>query len=148
MDYRKIRQASVSNPSRDYSAFLLYRSRSLSSTSQSQFQTLPGIILHFYRSPVPGIARQLSAFQTLPGIILHFYFCRCACENCRQDVSNPSRDYSAFLQKCLHDSIQTLLCFKPFQGLFCISTNYFSHGLFAEEMSFKPFQGLFCISTL
>ncbi len=39
-----------------------------------KFQTLPGIILHFYPSNrsacKPGC---VGLFQTLPGIILHFY---------------------------------------------------------------------------
>ncbi len=64
-------------------------------------------------------------FQTLPGIILHFY---------REDVdqyespdltvSNPSRDYSAFLPEKLLDIMGISEgSFKPFQGLFCISTS-------------------------
>ncbi len=37
------------------------------------FQTLPGIILHFYIREISAFAAAKGSFQTLPGIILHFY---------------------------------------------------------------------------
>ncbi len=38
-------------------------------------------------------------------------------------VSNPSRDYSAFLpRRAKALSLRIGISFKPFQGLFCIST--------------------------
>ncbi len=87
----------VSNPSRDYSAFL--RAFQVGGEKGLHlFQTLPGIILHFYtRCTAPPI-RAIFLFQTLPGIILHFYYLG-------EPVSQEGQ------------------CgFKPFQGLFCIST--------------------------
>jgi hypothetical protein len=82
-------------PSRDYSAFLQWAIEMILK-APTMFQTLPGIIPHFY-----GLTRIFNIaerqFQTLPGIILHFY-------SIRRCASEPD------------------LGFKPFQGLFCIST--------------------------
>ena len=112
----------VSNPSRGYSTFLR-RPQNTRNSWVFAFQTLPGVILHFYAVRRACWGRSLL-FQTLPGVILHFYrFVRCS------STSTPRR-------------------FKPFQGLFYIST-YFNLSLsHPPRESFKPFQGLFYISTL
>ncbi len=113
----------VSNPSRDYSAFL-QGDYMVFVGIITTFQTLPGIILHFYTHLSGAVSEQAAAFQTLPGIILHFY----------SFVNNLKRVFT--------------ICFKPFQGLFCISTITMSDGKDDDLRCFKPFQGLFCISTV
>ncbi|GAK61642.1 hypothetical protein U27_01543 [Candidatus Vecturithrix granuli] len=64
-------------------------------------------------------------------------------------VSNPSRDYSAFLHATSANIVYALpYCFKPFQGLFRVSTLLDVRRPFTEKSCFKPFQGLFRVSTL
>ena len=134
------------------------------------FQTLPGVILHFYKQPAI-LENGLPEFQTLPGVILHFY--NKMTPHCIKGVmvSNPSRGYSTFLPPGAICPNATNIRFKPFQGLFYISTRLFvgwycsiivvsnpSRGystflLFDSRKintainGFKPFQGLFYIST-
>ena len=112
----------------------------------AEFQTLPGVILHFYSNfQTPHPLSHL--FQTLPGVILHFYVFDGQHESREGNVSNPSRGYSAFLQELdaalrkREQQFQTLpgviLHFYAGWRCFCRRRNG----------SFKPFQGLFCIST-
>ncbi len=84
-------------PFQDYSAFYQRRSN-LSHRDLLLFQTLPGIILHFYFAEKSSGGRTWPCFQTLPGIILHFYLQTTINGHVTVDLfSNPSRDYSAFL---------------------------------------------------
>ncbi|GAK61648.1 hypothetical protein U27_01549 [Candidatus Vecturithrix granuli] len=62
-------------------------------------------------------------------------------------VSNPSRDYSAFLRWQYPHSLGHPYCFKPFQGLFRVSTWPAIPCLGFLYLGFKPFQGLFRVST-
>ncbi|GAK61652.1 hypothetical protein U27_01553 [Candidatus Vecturithrix granuli] len=62
----------VSNPSRDYSAFLLQPAY-LGAIQQNWFQTLPGIIPRFYQTWCLQVQGGRLVFQTLPGIIPRFY---------------------------------------------------------------------------
>ncbi|GAK59352.1 hypothetical protein U27_06336 [Candidatus Vecturithrix granuli] len=88
----------VSNPSRDYSAFLRFKKSSMQSW-KIKFQTLPGIIPRFYNSLLTGVLGLSFLFQTLPGIIPRFYGSRrLVSSQTSFKVSNPSRDYSAFLR--------------------------------------------------
>ena len=161
----------VSNPSRGYSTFLPPWGPSPQNRKR-RFQTLPGVILHFYPDTDPNDSATLSRFQTLPGVILHFYeimrlFPRrkhygfkpfqglfyistnlsSIINHQSLRVSNPSRGYSTFLLRTDKSQLYLSLRFKPFQGLFYISTQRtFKKG--GEDLwSFKPFQGLFYIST-
>ncbi|GAK61643.1 hypothetical protein U27_01544 [Candidatus Vecturithrix granuli] len=88
------------------------------------------------------------------------------------DVSNPSRDYSAFLRSVTFLAISIAISFqtlpgiiprfyeisiryhkpinngfKPFQGLFRVSTALTLRLFPLTSHSFKPFQGLFRVST-
>ncbi|GAK61636.1 hypothetical protein U27_01537 [Candidatus Vecturithrix granuli] len=112
----------VSNPSRDYSAFLLLEGHSDRVWLEGRFKPFQGL---FRVSTRKVGARQSSGIN----------------------VSNPSRDYSAFLRPSnLDDHWSPFLGFKPFQGLFRVSTKAALH-LGQAENSFKPFQGLFRVST-
>ncbi|GAK61635.1 hypothetical protein U27_01536 [Candidatus Vecturithrix granuli] len=63
-------------------------------------------------------------------------------------VSNPSRDYSAFLlSTTILKKLIPRVCFKPFQGLFRVSTQLLFVGSINPSQGFKPFQGLFRVST-
>jgi hypothetical protein len=65
-----------------------------------RFQTLPGIILHFYR-PSGDTIDTIPYVSKPSGIILHFYEITVQCPGqSAVTVSNPSRDYSAFLPLC------------------------------------------------
>ena len=86
------------------------------------FQTLPGVILHFYKATGADAYADVM-FQTLPGVILHFYNLRESLLLRFSLVSNPSRGYSTFLLGFDNDGTGHLVCFKPFQGLFYISTS-------------------------
>ncbi|GAK61645.1 hypothetical protein U27_01546 [Candidatus Vecturithrix granuli] len=63
-----------------------------------KFQTLPGIIPRFYEGYEVLLTNPKKMFQTLPGIIPRFY------------------------AGWLPDKYREVLCFKPFQGLFRVST--------------------------
>ncbi|GAK61649.1 hypothetical protein U27_01550 [Candidatus Vecturithrix granuli] len=169
-DENTTKKHTVSNPSRDYSAFLRALPRPRSSVISPSFQTLPGIIPRFYGRPAAPVApengvsnpsRDYSAFlpsatrkptlmlrwfQTLPGIIPRFYNSLRSCsgkciivsnpsrdysafllspkgvKEFEVEVSNPSRDYSAFLREFFTKASPSIICFKPFQGLFRVST--------------------------
>ncbi|GAK61637.1 hypothetical protein U27_01538 [Candidatus Vecturithrix granuli] len=163
----------VSNPSRDYSAFL-HRLERRCQKIPAMFQTLPGIIPRFYKplwelnypasqlfQTLPGIIPRFykgfsyssiikeGLFQTLPGIIPRFYSSPSTI-NCRVwfQVSNPSRDYSAFLPKDSTPRYSPFGGFKPFQGLFRVSTQLTTLGAKSPQQCFKPFQGLFRVSTI
>jgi hypothetical protein len=110
-----------------------------------------------------GEIRRLNSFKPFQGLfcISTMFFVVLGINN---SVSNPSRDYSAFLHEAIIFPEPFLYCFKPFQGLFCISTLMDWYLLAIEEVSnpsrdilhfypspgvrstscytrFKPFQG-------
>ena len=137
----------VSNPSRGYSTFLPSKAEIWICRMRS-FQTLPGVILHFYFTPRPFWKVRLKMFQTLPGVILHFYLTRSArnarCISTFQTL--PGVILHFYAGRRIQEIVE-FLRFKPFQGLFYISTRF--GGLVGEGVScFKPFQGLFYISTV
>ncbi|GAK61641.1 hypothetical protein U27_01542 [Candidatus Vecturithrix granuli] len=90
---------------------------------ESEFQTLPGIIPRFYTGTCRPVNPRFRRFQTLPGIIPRFY---------------------VFWVDFLPNFI---ICFKPFQGLFRVSTVGYQLYPGDKPNRFKPFQGLFRVST-
>jgi hypothetical protein len=115
-------EAKSFKPSRDYSAFLPF-SRKRDELSQGQVSNpSQGYSAFLHAQEMTRPAKRFLSFNP-PGIILHFN---------TQVVEGEPADESRF---------------KPFQGLFCISTS-FAHPQPRFIFScFKPFQGLFCIST-
>ncbi|GAK59346.1 hypothetical protein U27_06330 [Candidatus Vecturithrix granuli] len=185
----------VSNPSRDYSAFL--QTREFHGVSAyNVFQTLPGIIPRFYVTapilsallgirfkPFQGLFRVSTLddqdawviiyhrFKPFQGLFRVSTISERTISRTYIKVSNPSRDYSAFLRRARNFSTEFVpvsnpsrdysaflreinppdsidgISFKPFQGLFRVSTKTQPDGAYAEADSFKPFQGLFRVST-
>ena len=135
----------VSNPSRGYSTFLPAGNDGRLERSDGSFKPFQGLFyistimstaLKRWCCPVSNPSRGYSTF------LLRFVACVLICEI----VSNPSRGYSTFLRwKCL-SRWWTTWSFKPFQGLFYISTRCRAF-MAAYRSCFKPFQGLFYIST-
>ena len=122
----------LSNPSRGYSAFLHTMECTMTTILSDPyrfkpFQGLFCISTQCFRHCDCAGDGDIS-FQTLPGVILHFYFTEREMEGYKileENCSNPSRGYSAFLPPATMEMpvgsfIRTM--FKPFQGLFCIST--------------------------
>ncbi|GAK59347.1 hypothetical protein U27_06331 [Candidatus Vecturithrix granuli] len=87
----------VSNPSRDYSAFLHLFLRLWRWFSRNSFKPFQGLF-RVSTAVCQGYAKMVEA------------------------VSNPSRDYSAFLLLGIEHDMATQDRFKPFQGLFRVST--------------------------
>ncbi|GAK61639.1 hypothetical protein U27_01540 [Candidatus Vecturithrix granuli] len=115
-----VNEDQVSNPSRDYSAFL--QNADMFTMSNDPFQTLPGIIPRFYvelgalvriEHHVSNPSRDYSAFLLKRWKMLLIRWVL---------VSNPSRDYSAFLPTVGRLFSTWTFRFKPFQGLFRVST--------------------------
>ena len=118
-------------------------------SAQNTFQTLPGVILHFYPTLRNFSLAFLAPFQTLPGVILHFYlqtfFMGCRVPSC---VSNPSRGYSTFLRQWWARSRVVAGWFQTLPGVILHFYAPLEAGSNCNVLkSFKPFQGLFYIST-
>ena len=88
----------VSNPSRGYSAFLPL---TCSPTPiPSRFQTLPGVILHFYLTRLRKPSMTTISFKPFQGLFCISTMYSKWLSHKSLSVSNPSRGYSAFLRKC------------------------------------------------
>ncbi|GAK61654.1 hypothetical protein U27_01555 [Candidatus Vecturithrix granuli] len=139
--------SNVSNPSRDYSAFLRERSSPGQLPIDECFKPFQGLFrvsTLLEACPKEPETCSFKPFQGLFRVSTHE-------EEARQmifvGVSNPSRDYSAFLQKYALAYSEDGLSFKPFQGLFRVSTLNTVLENSPPLQGFKPFQGLFRVST-
>ncbi|GAK61647.1 hypothetical protein U27_01548 [Candidatus Vecturithrix granuli] len=114
----------VSNPSRDYSAFL--RAEGLKNPLEFHlFQTLPGIIPRFYVKQFLVTGGSLLPFQTLPGIIPRFYFSYPfpPPQPFKRFQTLPGIIPRFYRMRLKNSNITRKKRFKPFQGLFRVSTN-------------------------
>ncbi|GAK59343.1 hypothetical protein U27_06327 [Candidatus Vecturithrix granuli] len=163
----------VSNPSRDYSAFLQKREIEMM-LKDVQFQTLPGIIPRFYSAvSVQVISIIPSCFKPFQGLfrvstmkLLIYYAARLAVSNPSRDysafllfgkrgtfekvpsVSNPSRDYSAFLHFELTVAEKGDIAFQTLPGIIPRFYHSSLKPCKSAYSCFKPFQGLFRVSTV
>ncbi|GAK59342.1 hypothetical protein U27_06326 [Candidatus Vecturithrix granuli] len=138
----------VSNPSRDYSAFLQYINISNTDCCVA-FQTLPGIIPRFYFAFILHLPRYGLLFQTLPGIIPRFYVRSSIIHISKRNCFKPFQGlFRVSTGRERAASINGICRFKPFQGLFRVSTISRCGYIDDTPRRFKPFQGLFRVSTL